>query len=142
GTGIAREARERMKKNGGGASRLRKFAGGNISGITSEQVSEAARAGDKLARSILEGAADHLAIWIGNMIDLLDPDVVIIGGGVGRLMISFHQRMRKQLETWAINPGKRQVPIVEAHFGSESALVGAAALCLAPEIISKRKSRR
>jgi glucokinase len=142
GTGIAREARERIAEKGAAGSRLLKFAGGNIASITSEQVSAVARAGDKFARSILEDVADHLAIWIGNMIDLLDPDVVIIGGGVGRLMISFHERMRKQLETWAINPGGRQVPIVEAHFGSESALVGAAALCLPPQVISKRKSRR
>ena len=142
GTGIAREARERMEKDRTSASRLLKSAAGDIAGITSEKVAEAALKGDKLAREILESAANHLAIWIGNMIDLLDPDVVIIGGGVGRLMISFHQRMRKQLETWAINSGQRQIPIVAAHFGSESALVGAAALCLAPEFISKRKSRR
>lgn len=142
GTGIAREAREQVKNKVVARSRMLKSVGGNIAKITSEKVSEAARAGDPLARSILEDAADHLAIWIGNMIDLLDPDVVIIGGGVGRLMISFQERMREQLETWAINPGQRQIPIVEAHFGSESALVGAAALCLPPEVISKRKSRR
>lgn len=142
GTGIARAAQKRIKENEGGASRMLQLAGGNIAGITSENVAEAARAGNPLARSILEDAADHLAIWIGNMVDLLDPDVVILGGGVGRLMISYRERMRKLLDTWAINPGQRQVPIVEAHFGSESALVGAAALCLPPETISKRKPRR
>lgn len=142
GTGIAREARERIEKNSASGLRLLKSAGGDIAGITSEKVAEAARKGDKLAREILEDAADHLAIWIGNMIDLLDPDVVILGGGVGRLMISHRLSMRKHLDTWAINPGRRRVPIVEAHYGSESALVGAAALCLPPELISRRKSRR
>ena len=142
GTAIAREARERVGKKGAAGSRILKLAGGDIAAITSEKVSEAARAGDKLAREILEEAADHLAIWIGNMIDLLDPDVMVLGGGVGHLMISFRARMRKQLESWAINPGQRQIPIVEAHYGSESALVGAAALCFPPELISKRKSRR
>ena len=79
---------------------------------------------------ILQEAADHLAIWLGNIIDLLEPEVIIVGGGMGRLMTSLRSRMRRTLKTWAINPHAHRVPILNARYGSQSALAGAAALWL------------
>jgi glucokinase len=130
GTAIARRARERLNEPGASASRLRTTADQNIEAITAETVSGAAKAGDKLATEILEEAADHLAIWLGNVIDLLEPDIIVVGGGLARLLMPLLGRIRSGLETWAINPHRQEVPIVEAHYGSQSALVGAAALWL------------
>jgi glucokinase len=130
GTAIARRARERFSEQGASGSLMLKITDGNIEGVTAETVSKAATARDKLAMEILEEVADHLAIWFGNIIDLLEPDIIVVGGGLARLLMSFVTRIRSQLETWAINPRQQEVPIVEAHYGSQSAVVGAAALWL------------
>jgi glucokinase len=127
GTAIARRARNLLGKSRNNHSQILKMAGGKISDVTAETVNQAARSGDKLAREILEEAADYLAIWLGNIIDLLEPEVIIVGGGMGRVMTSFRSRIRRSLETWAINPGAHRVPILNAHYGAQSALAGAAA---------------
>jgi glucokinase len=132
GTAISTRARSLLRQSRNNRSQILKMAGGKISDVTAEIVNKAARSGDKLAKQVLEEAADHLAIWLGNIIDLLEPEVIIVGGGIGRVMTSYRARMRRTLETWAINPGAHRVPILNARYGSQSALAGAAALWLAP----------
>jgi glucokinase len=147
GTAIGRRARELIVQPGGRRSRIFTLAGGNIAAVKSETVAAAAQAGDPLARRILDKAADHFAIWLGNMIDLLDPEIIVVGGGVAKLMMSSLKRIRAGLKNWAVNPRQWEIPIVRARYGSESAVVGAAALCLAPSKLldaarsKKRRSR-
>jgi glucokinase len=129
GTAIARIARERLGEvSVASDSRMIALAGGDIAAVTSEIVSKAAAAGDALADEILVEAADHLAIWLGNIIDLLEPGIIVVGGGTGRLMMRYVRRTRVQLEHWAVNPRENKVRIVGARYGAESALAGAAAL--------------
>jgi glucokinase len=132
GTAIARRAREGIVQRGGRRSKMLALAAGNIAGVRSETVAKAAKAGDPLARRVLDEAADHFTIWIGNMIDLLDPGIIVVGGGVAKLMLRSLNRVRAGLKTWAANPRQREIPIVGARYGSESGVVGAAALCLTP----------
>jgi glucokinase len=132
GTAIARRARTLLRHALHGRSRIAKLAGGDFSAVTTEIVSRAAAGGDPLARKILEEAARNLAIWLGGIIDLLEPEVVVFGGGLGRVMLSYRGRIRQELNAWASNPHWRKVRIVGARHGQESALVGAAAQWLAP----------
>jgi glucokinase len=132
GTAIARRARERIAQRGGRGSQMLKFAGGKIAAVTAETVAKAAEAGDLLAGKVLGDAADHFAIWLGNMIDLLDPDIIVVGGGVARVMLRSLSRIRAGLKSWTSNPRQHEIPIIRARYGSESAVVGAAALCLPP----------
>jgi glucokinase len=141
GTAISQRARSLLGSSRNKHSRMLKMAGGEISDVTAETVNRAARSGDKLATQVLQEAADHLAIWLGNIIDLLEPEVIIVGGGIGRVMISFRARMRRTLETWAINPGAHRIPILNARYGAQSALAGAAALWLAPRLAPKLASK-
>jgi glucokinase len=133
GSAISTRARGLLRQSRYDHSQILKMAGGNISNVTADTVNKAARSGDRLAKQILEEAAGHLAIWLGNIIDLLEPEVIIVGGGIGRLMTSYRTRIRRTLQTWAINPGAHRVPILNARYGSQSALAGAAAQWLAPK---------
>jgi len=145
GTAIARRAQERLAEIGTGESAMVARANGKIDGVTCEIVSEAAEQGDPLAIEALNEAAERLGVWLGNIIELLEPDVIVMGGGVGHLMMSYAGTIRESLEIWAINPRWREIPIVEAKYGPESAMVGAAALGLARAEAAgstKRKSRR
>jgi glucokinase len=132
GSAISRRARSLLRQSRNHRSQILKRAGGSISNVTAETVNKAARSGDQLATEILQAAADHLAIWLGNVIDLLEPEVIIVGGGIGRVMMSFRSRIRRSLKSWAINPGAHRVPILNARYGSQSALAGAAAQWLVP----------
>jgi glucokinase len=130
GTAIARNAKERVGKESGKRSMILKLAGGEAANVTAEIVVKAAAAGDGLAKEVLAEMAEHLAIWLGNIIDLLEPEVIIIGGGLADVAMSFLPDVRRHLEQWACSPGHQQMPIVKAFYGAESALVGAAALCI------------
>jgi glucokinase len=131
GTAIARRARQLVAAHGGRKSRIVELAGGKITSVTAETVAKAASGGDALAARILDEAAGSFAIWLGSMIDLLEPGVIVIGGGMARLMTSLRGRLRRRLKVWSANPRHDEIPIVAAHYGAESALVGAAALGLA-----------
>lgn len=142
GTGIARQARERLSAKPHAASRIIELASGRLDKVTAEVISRAARDGDSLAKQILEETADYLAIWMGTVIDMIEPEVFIFGGGVGHLMTKYRARIRQQLEQWAVAPRHKEVAIVEAKFGAESALVGAAALCFGLDETENVKGKR
>jgi glucokinase len=131
GTAVGRQARERASENPVAGARMLASAGGAVDKLTAEIVTRAADDGDPLAQEILQSSADRHAIWLGGIIDLLEPEVIVIGGGFGRVMMRYAPRMRDKLKTWAINPNRKRVKIVNAHFRSQSALVGAAALWVA-----------
>ncbi|MGB6877875.1 MAG: ROK family protein [Candidatus Acidiferrales bacterium] len=146
GPAIARNARERIGKKTGSGSLMLKLAGGDAAAVTAEHVADAAATGDPLAQEVLADAAEHLAIWLGNIMDLLEPGVIVIGGGLADLVMSLLPDIRKNLDRWACSPEHQQTPIVKAFYGAESALVGAGALWLSRAEIWKesgaRKSRR
>jgi glucokinase len=141
GTAIGRRAQQRLLEGGAKKSATLDLADGKIEAVTCEIVSKAAARGDKFAAQILKEAAEHVAIWLGNIIELLEPDVIVLGGGIGPLMMSYVGQIREALDTWAINPRWREIPIVGAKYGAESAMVGAAALCLSRAQLLKRGAR-
>jgi glucokinase len=132
GLAIARRARERLDGASGPTSALFELVNGNLSAITAQAVGKAAMAGDAVAVQVLQEAAERLSQWLGNIIDLLEPEVIVIGGGLGQLMREFVGFIRERLDVWSINPRHRQIPIRSALYGSESGIVGSAALCLLP----------
>jgi predicted NBD/HSP70 family sugar kinase len=50
-----------------------------------------------LATEVLEATADLLTVWLGSVIDLLEPDVVVFGGGVAKLLTAFFGHIREVL---------------------------------------------
>ena len=87
-------------------------------------------AGDSLAKEILEETAKFIAIWLGTIIDLLEPDVMIIGGGAATLIYPFFDEICNLLPAWTVNPRVREIPLLRAHYGNEAGIAGGAALCL------------
>ncbi len=127
GTAIARRAREKVA--GQQQSLMLELADGLPDAITGEIVGHAAAAGDPLAREVLIETTDILALWLGNMIDLLDPEVIVIGGGAAALLLPFFDQLRERIPKLTINPRASEVPIIQARYGPDSGIAGAAALC-------------
>jgi predicted NBD/HSP70 family sugar kinase len=110
-------------------SALRRLTGSDLAAVDAAMVAEAFRQGDSLAASVLQETADLLAVWAGNIIDLLEPDVFIFGGGVAQLMSAFFRRIQDQLSNWCVNRRFAEIPMVLAKYGENAGIAGAAALC-------------
>jgi glucokinase len=131
GPAIAARARAVVGTAGARGEKLLKLAGGNAEGIQSEHVAAAWRAGDSLASEILAERMDLLTIWLGNIIDLLEPDVIVFGGGIGELASEWFSYIRGKLPAWCIIKRGVEIPLVLARYVADSGIAGAAALCLA-----------
>jgi len=94
--------------------------------ITAEVVAAAARAGDKVARRVLEEVGTNLGLGVANIVSLLNPDVVVLGGGlaaIGNLLLA---PLRKAVRQWGQPLARRQVRIVISSLGEEAGILGAA----------------
>lgn len=129
GTAIGVRARTKLQAAAARHSAIRDLAGGDISAVTSELVGKAYAAGDPLAREILVETADVLTAWLGNIVDLLDPDVLVMGGGVAAMLEPFLQEIKYCLPKWCVNPFASQIPLLMAHYGADAGIAGGAALC-------------
>ncbi|MFZ3277524.1 MAG: ROK family protein [Candidatus Sulfotelmatobacter sp.] len=127
GPAIARRASEKIAA--GSRSSILELAGGRIDHITSEMVGRAYCAGDSLAKEVLEETAMFLTVWLGNIVDLLEPDVMIIGGGAASMLKPFFEEIRDGLPSWCVNSHCQEVPLVTAHYGADAGIAGGAALC-------------
>jgi glucokinase len=128
GPAIARRASEKIAA--GRSSSILELAGGRLDHITSEMVGRAYLAGDLLAKEVLQETAMFLTVWLGNIVDLLEPDVMIIGGGAASMLQPFFEEIRDRLPAWCVNSHCQEVPLVTAHYGADAGIAGGAALCL------------
>ncbi|PYT54301.1 MAG: ROK family protein, partial [Acidobacteria bacterium] len=67
-------------------SLLGELANGNADAVTSEMVGRAYAARDPAAEEVIRETLDLLAYWLGSIIDLLEPEVIVIGGGVSTML--------------------------------------------------------
>jgi glucokinase len=124
---IARRAADKIRA--GARSVILDYAEGCPDRITSEMVGRAYLAGDALATQVLEQTAEYLTVWIGNIIDLFEPNVIIVGGGAGAMLQPFFTQIHNRLPTWCINSQCQEIPLVAAHYGADAGIAGGAALC-------------
>jgi glucokinase len=133
GPAIARRARSKLatqSASGDGAkSALLEMAGGQPDAVTSEMVAKSYAAGDSLAREVMQETLDLLAYWLGNVIDLLEPDVIVIGGGVSSMLAPFLEEIRARWIGACLSPYPHETPLVLAHYKEDAGIAGAAALC-------------
>lgn len=138
GPAIAARAREMVAKASGGTKMLA-LSQGDVAAITTELVAEAWRAGDPLATEVLRETADLLTIWLGNVVDVLEPDVMVVGGGVGEVISHWFPHIREHLRKWSINQRCSEIPLKLARYSADAGIAGAAALCLSAEGTSAAK---
>ncbi|MDE3091743.1 MAG: ROK family protein, partial [Chloroflexota bacterium] len=84
GPAIARDARARLIAEPDAGMKLRALIDNDLDAISSEHVARAADAGDELAGGVLDAAARALGFGIGTAITLMNPERVVIGGGVAK----------------------------------------------------------
>jgi glucokinase len=128
GPAIAARARDRVAADPGRGAALLGLAQGKLESVTSETVGRAYAANDALAKQVLQETAEFLTIWLGNIVDLLDPDVLVVGGGVATMLNPFFGEIKRLLPAWCVNPRASEIPLVLAHYGADAGIAGGAAL--------------
>ena len=129
GPAIARAAKAQLEKRPRDSSILLALCNGKPGEVTCEMVGQAFAKGDRLAREVLDQTIEYLAHWLGNIIDLLEPEIIVIGGGVSAMLKPLLKRISERLPGCCENQRACEIPIVPAHFGENAGIAGAAALC-------------
>ncbi|NLM52298.1 MAG: ROK family protein [Firmicutes bacterium] len=122
GTAIARRANEALRKNG--ETKLSQWAVQNNGKVTAEHVFLAAKAKDPTAIAIIEEAVFYLGISISNLINLLNPSLVVLGGGVTNAGDVFFAPLQKIVAKNTVKYANQDVKIVPAALGSEAGAIG------------------
>jgi len=130
GPAIARRARSRLSTRSDQRSLILDLVAGNPDLITSEIVGRAYAAGDAVARDLMQETIEFLSVWLSNIVDLLEPDVMIVGGGVGSMLEPFLDELSDRLPRYCVNSRCWEIPLVPARYGIDAGIVGAAALLL------------
>lgn len=96
--------------------------------ITLEKLSELAYAGDKKAISIWENVATKLGVAISSVVNLINPDMVVIGGGVANAGKIIFDQIRKTVDQRAMSVHSKTVKITKAILGNDAGMIGAGLL--------------
>ena len=129
GNALMRHAREAIAASPDIARNLLSRGDGTLEGLTGQAITEAAREGDAVALAAFNTTGQWLGAGIATLSVVLDPECVVIGGGVidaGDILL---EPTRSALERYMPFAGKHPYPeIIAAQLGNEAGLVGVADL--------------
>jgi len=134
GTAVARSAVTRIRQ--GEESTLVEMVEGETGKITAEMVGEAARHGDALAVDVLSRAAYYLGVGLENIVNIFNPEMIILGGGMAEEEELFIEPAKQVVMSGAFQISVRAVRIVTAQLGNDAGVYGAAAYAF--EHVSRR----
>ncbi len=121
------QAREQMLRHP--ESLLWHLCGGSMDNVEAKTVFDGAAAGDETARKLLDTYTDYLAEGVANIINILQPAVICIGGGVSRageaLLLPLREKAARHIYS---GNSKRNTEIVPAKLDNDAGIIGAALL--------------
>ena len=126
GTALARMAQERLRA--GESSQILELAGGSVDDADARMVVQAARQDDPLALSLLQDIARSLASGIITLMHIFDPQLIVIGGGLGQNLDMFMPTIESEVKRRAMAHFQGAVPVAKSQLGDDVSLLGAAAL--------------
>jgi glucokinase len=129
GHALTRAGREAARQHP--RSMISRMSGGDPGAVTGPLVTDAARSGDPVARGILARVGERLGVGLAGLANVLDPDVVVVGGGVSsagdHVLEPARHAFARALEAPAHRP---PVPILQAELGNDAGAIGAALLSM------------
>jgi glucokinase-like ROK family protein len=128
GPSIASRTRERMRV--GSDSALHTLVGHHPELITAPMVFQAAEQGDALACEIVSEIARYLGIAVANIINLFNPEMIILGGPIGEAGRVLLEPLQIELRRRALTHLLSAVQITTSTLGPDASAIGAAALVL------------
>lgn len=127
-TAMTKQFQKAIEKRGK-KSVISKLTDGDLNAVRSGVLAKAIRAKDKLTLKVLKKATKYLGIGIGSIVNFLNPEMIILGGGVVEALDdTFLDNIRAAAEKYALPNTLDGVQIVRAELGDNSGILGAAAL--------------
>ena len=108
---------------------IHKLIKGDLDRLTTKVIFQAEKRGDALALDVINQACAYLGTGIASAVNLLNPQVVVIGGGVSQGGRSFIQRIEKEVKKRAFPSATKSLKVVKAKLGNDAGFIGAAILC-------------
>ena len=125
-TAMIRMGREAAKAHP--ESLIAASVGGDLEKITARTVTDAAKAGDPTALEVFDRYVYHLCVGIVNIINFLDPEVIVLGGGVSNAGAFLLDRVRAKLPSMVFYKTMPYARIELATLGNDAGIIGAAML--------------
>lgn len=125
-TGVVRVARL-LAESYEGDSAI-KLAIDNGDDVTSKDIFQAAEAGDFFANQVVDKVAHYLGLAAANLGNILNPDALVIGGGVSAAGEFLRQRVEQQFLTYAFPQVRKTTKVKLAELGNDAGIIGAASL--------------
>ncbi len=125
GPAIAERAREALASDG--SSILLSLVDGDASRITAQSVYDASARGDAVARDVVRDTARFLGMGIANLLNIFNPDVVVVAGGVTQAGDALFEPMRAEVRRRAFRPAVEACRIVPGELPGNAGVVGAVA---------------
>ena len=101
---------------------------GSIDNLSIKKLFAAARKNDEIALSVIRETAEYLAVGIANVVNLLNPETVVVGGGVADGGAGFVEAVAGEVRKRALSPGAENVRITKATLGNDAGFIGAGLL--------------
>ncbi len=128
GTAIAKRAREVVSQ--GVSTLITDLANDEPARITAKLVAEAAEQGDFEAQKILSEAMSYLGIGMASLVNLFNPQIIVIGGGLSNLGERLLEPVRRGIARHAFVASAQTVRVVLAELGDKAGVLGAAAVAM------------
>ncbi|MDP6771368.1 MAG: ROK family protein [Anaerolineales bacterium] len=100
----------------------------HLGGLTPEKLASAARDGDQFSIAVWDKVGRYLGVALSVILNTLDPDIIVIGGGVSSALDLMMKTAEREVKTRALYPYTNNIPVTTAKLGDEAGLIGAAAL--------------
>jgi glucokinase len=128
--GIIDEVKEMLSQDKDQAAEFFKFTSSNINNIDLKSVFIANRARNTIATLALDKAAKRLGIKISYLVNLLNPEAVVIGGGLEEAGEEFLNKVTATVEEWAFREATQDLKIVYSQLRENAVALGAASLVI------------
>lgn len=125
-TGLIREAVSRLTVNK--QNLLYTMIEGNIAGLEAKDIFDAAKEGDTFSLDLVDYEAEYLAMGIANILNIINPETIVLGGGVALAGDILLDPLRKKLEKYALPVTLEDLKIVQGILGNEAGIKGAVGL--------------
>ena len=127
--GLVSQAQKLIKEDDA-KTRISEFCDNKLETLTVDHIIEAAKAGDTLAIELLEDGAVNLGIRVAYLVNLFNPEIVVIGGGIEKAGSLLLEPLRRTIRKWAFEEPANVVKIIPARLGEDSVALGAASVVI------------
>jgi len=120
--GMVNRAKEMIAK--GESTMLKDFVQGNVDLLSFKEIVRGVKEKDKVALSIVENAGVELGKKIAFLVNLLNPEIVVIGGGIEDCGAPLLDAIKVAVKEWAVEEASSQVKIIPSAFGENAVALG------------------